>query len=1178
MNQTEHRLSLDTIKLTGFKSFVDATTIPLPSNQVAIVGPNGCGKSNIIDAVRWVLGEGSAKNLRGESMADVIFNGSINRKPLGKASVELVFNNPHGALGGAYAHYSKIAIRREVTRDGQSVYYLNNSRCRRRDIVDIFLGTGLGPRSYAIISQGTISRLIEAKPEELRVFLEEAAGISKYKERRRETETRINHTRENLDRLTDLREELGKQIEHLQRQAEAAERYKALKEQERRLRAELLGLRWQLWANHSEKLAIRIRDEDVRLQSLVADLRHLDAAIEKQRDDHVERNDALNDIQAAYYQAGGDVARLEQALQHQRQRAVQLQEDLQQAERALAEANGQLAEDEARLAHLTTELAALAPEAELAKLGLDKAREDLQNAEQSMQHWQHQWDDFNQQSSQASSEAQVQQTRIQHLERAMQAVQQRVEQLQKEEVTLKESLQRENTDVLTTEIAQIVVSEDTAKQALAAAIEQLSHQRQRVSEQQTGLNKSRQELQQLVGQFASQEVLQQAALGQQNQGIKGWLERHNLNKNNRLGEQVQVETGWEKATETVLGNYLQAICMTDFTDLVAALADFNKGNIALFATDREAQQAKAVTGADLLINKITAHCGVDSLLAGIYTAEDLASALAKRDKLQLHESIITRDGIWVGKNWLRVARDNDEKTGVLQRQQTLKNLTASIEQQKQLIASLEAGLQEAQSLLEHTEKSREGCQQKVGDVTRSLADMRAQLRVKEGRAEHMQQRLLQINREISDQEKRSSEADVDLQDARVKWQTALSAMEKHADRRSTLLLDKNRCQENVDSARKTLQIQRDQSHQLSLKKQTLHTELQTKQQHQIRLQQQITHCQKRFDEISAAASVSETPIATTQAELELALNARLVAENELTTARKTLQELEYQLREQEHARSEVEKTILALRSELEQTKLQHQELEIRQKTVIEQLQEADEALEVVLKNLPADANEEGWERKLQSTTHKIMQLGAINLAAIDEYTSQSERKTYLDAQHEDLLSALNTLEEAIRKIDRETRQRFKDTYDQVNNSFGALFPKIFGGGTASLVLTDADLLETGVTVMAQPPGKRNSTIHLLSGGEKALTAIALVFAIFKLTPSPFCMLDEVDAPLDDSNVVRFCNLVKEMAKEVQFIFISHNKVAIEMAEHLAGVTMKEPGVSRMVSVNMEEAIALAEVE
>jgi chromosome segregation protein len=1166
-------MRLKSIKLAGFKSFVDPTTVSFPSNLGCVVGPNGCGKSNIIDAVRWVMGESSAKNLRGENMTDVIFNGSINRQPIGQASIELIFDNTDGTVGGEYARFAEIAIRRKVTREAISEYYLNGTKCRRRDITDIFLGTGLGPRSYAIIEQGMISRLIESKPEELRVFIEEAAGISKYKERRRETENRMRRTLENLERLTDLRDELERQLQHLQRQAQAAERYTELKKEERLYKAQLQALQWRELDGKVKQHDVAIRDLEVKLESVIAEQRATDASIEKFRDQHTQLNDQFNEVQGRFYSVGADIARAEQTIQHQQERGRQLKEDLLQTERNYLQAKEHLDSDTDKQQRWSEEIEEIQPELEMAQGSEEETAAALLTAEEAMQEWQQQWDEFNQKALEPRQKAEVQQSRIQHLEQALQRIQQRISKLEEEKQGLSAGPVEQDIELLHEQLAEVDLQLEEQQHRLEQQSEQIQQRREQNTGLDSSLNDVRNQLQTLRGRSASLEALQQAALGRQQGAISDWLQQQGLAANQRLAENLKVASGWETAVETVLGDHLQAVCVDGIDAVASLLESFQQGSICLL--DNSAAVAADAELATTLASKIESGEQAKNLLAGIYTAADLPAALALRSQLAAHESVITADGLWLGANWLRVARGSDEQAGVLQRQQELEELNLAMEEAADRSEQMEQDLQAGRLALSELESQREELQRNSQSQNSRQNELRSELSAKQVRVEQISSRRDRINSEIDESREQFQLEQESLGEARMILSDAIENMQQDTSQRETLLATRDNCRTVLDQARQRARHDKDAAHQLAMRYQSLRAQLDSMSQNIDRTRSQAEQLAERLSGLKEGIAGADEPVEELKLELEAQLETRLLVEEELTEARRKVETVEHGLRESETGRSAIEVRAQQVRSELEKGRVEVQGLQVRRRALEEQLIESQYDLPTVLENLPEDANEKSWHENLDSIGRRVSRLGPINLAAIDEYKSQSERKTYLDAQNDDLVEALATLENAIHRIDKETRQRFKDTFDQVNTSLQELFPKVFGGGTAYLEMTGDDLLDTGIAIMARPPGKRNSTIHLLSGGEKALTAIALVFSIFRLNPAPFCMLDEVDAPLDDANVGRYARLVKEMSKSVQFIYITHNKIAMEMADQLLGVTMHEPGVSRLVTVDVEEAAELA---
>ncbi len=1167
-------MRLTKIKLAGFKSFVDPTTIHMPSNLIGIVGPNGCGKSNVIDAVRWVLGESSAKQLRGESMADVIFNGSTARKPVGHATIELVFDNSDGGLGGQYASYAEISIKRQVSRDGQSVYFLNGTRCRRRDITDIFLGTGLGPRSYAIIEQGMISRLIEAKPEELRVFLEEAAGISKYKERRKETESRINSTRENMARLTDLRNEIEKQLTHLQRQSKAAEKYKELKQEERQVKAEWLALRLRALEEAGGTQERAISERETRLEAVIADQRAMEAAIEKSRDAHTEANDAFNVVQGRFYGVGADIARLEQNIQHSKDTRQRQQQDLSQAEQAQQDVQLHIEQDSHSLTEMARTLEEGAPALEQAREAENEASSRLNDAEQSMQDWQLRWEDFNQRAAEPTRISEVERARIDQFDRHLGQLEQRRARLEEERATQSMGSLNEEID----QIAQLeTVAAETFQQQQLLVQEsagQLGSRRDQNQQLNHELAEARGQLQDTHGRLVSLQALQQAALGRNAGAVSDWLNGQGLGESPRLAQQVRIVPEWERALETVLGDYLEAVCVDGIDAVAGVLGGLQHGSLLLFDRGAASPAAGSAHNATALLSKVESSLPLGSLLNGVYCADSLQDALQLRTQLDTHESVITRDGVWLGRNWLRVARDADERQGVLAREKEIAELQSRIDTLKQRVGALEEAEAQGRAQLVELEQQRDTIQLELNSANRQHAELQAQLGAKRTRLTQAEARQAAVAQELEEIGTQISHDQEEQRTAPERLQQALDLMEANTQERAQLNARREELRHSLDAAREHARNCRNSTHELALRIESQRAARAGLEQNLQRMQEQQVALNERSVQLRAAVAAAEEPLAALAQELETWLARRIEVEAELTTARQHREAIEEELRHYEQERHNHEQLSQELRGALEQERLAWQEIKIRRQTLMEQLAETEIELQTLLAALPPEAEESVWHENMERIAARIQRLGPINLAAIDEFAEQSQRKTYLDAQHADLTEALETLENAIRKIDRETRTRFQETFDKVNGGLQAMFPRLFGGGQAHLELIGEDLLDTGIAIMARPPGKRISNIHLLSGGEKALTAVALVFAIFELNPSPFCMLDEVDAPLDDANVGRFCALVREMSERVQFIYITHNKTTMEMANQLTGVTMHEAGVSRLVSVDVDEAVQL----
>ncbi len=1171
-------MRLKQIKLAGFKSFVDPTTVPFPDNLTAIVGPNGCGKSNLIDAVRWVMGESSAKHLRGDSMTDVIFNGSTSRKPVGQASIELVFDNSAGTLTGEFASYAEIALRRTVTRDGQSNYFLNGTKCRRKDITGIFLGTGLGPRSYAIIEQGMISRLIESKPQELRQFLEEAAGISKYKERRRETETRIRHTRENMDRLSDIREELGKQIAHLQRQASAASKYKDFKHEERVLKGELSALKWKKFNQQVEQLSGEIQKLETELEARIADQCHADSDIEQTREKHIDISDQFNTAQGKFYGIGADIARLEQGIAHKKERQIQINQDYQQVEGSLNHALEQMTQDERALEELNGELIEIEPELEIQQQSLEHAQEILAELETEILAWEQDWETYNKLSADNSQKMEVERTRIQHFERVIERLAKRMESNEKESTSLQAEPVEEDVLSASVELSKLEEQTDSLSDIVENLFEDISIGRKQRRDKQSEINECRQKLQKTQSRHISLKALQSASLSSNDQGVENWLESNNLNNNKRLAQSINVDSGWESTVELVLGDYLEAVSVDSLEVFNQQITGLKSGSLCLVEPcDQQFTSSEPLTNSDplSLLSKVTNASSVSTILDSVLIADSIQQAFELRYSLTTNQSVVTKEGVWLSATWLRVAKKETDKKSVLEREKELEILTIELETLEEKMDDLDVQAEQQNDRLKDLETTWEEKQRLLSTTSKKYGDLRTQVGSQQAKLEQMVKRKDALVKEKSDLVSQMQIDEQSLSQSRVSLEKLVDAMADDLQRKESLNQHKEEKRHALDAAKNKARDSKDKSHELQLKVADLRAQINSNQSTNQRMHGQVSELQTRKLSLKEALDKANSPDDDLQLELEGALEKRIAAEKELADAREMLEEVEKAVRVFEKQRSEAEQSAQGVRSRLERLRMQWSENSTKQSTQEENIANHDENIQEIVAQLDDSATEEEWSDKLERIASKIQRLGAINLAAIEEHKEQSERKVYLDAQNEDLEEALESLESAIRKIDKETRTRFKETFEKVNSGMKELFPKVFGGGHAYLEMTGEDLLDTGVTVMARPPGKRNSTIHLLSGGEKALTALSLVFSIFRLNPAPFCMLDEVDAPLDDANVGRFCNLVKEMSEHLQFIYITHNKVSMEMAQSLAGVTMQEPGASRLVSVDVDEAAELA---
>ena len=1164
-------MRLSTIKLSGFKSFVDPTVLHLPTNMTGVVGPNGCGKSNIIDAVRWVMGESSASRLRGDSLTDVIFSGSAARKPVSQASVELIFDNSDHTISGEFAAFNEISVKRLVSRDGQSNYYLNGTKCRRRDITDLFLGTGLGPRSYSIIEQGMISQIIEARPEDLRVYLEEAAGISKYKERRKETETRIRHTRENLDRLNDLREEIGKQLEHLRRQAKQAEQYQGLQEERRVKDAEWKALEYRNLDGRLSGLREALSREETKLQQLIAEQREAESNIETGRVRREEASEALSRAQAEVYQVGSTLARLEQQIQHQREMAQRLHKARDETRQALAELGQHIGNDEARLMVLREAVENAEPKLEQLQEENEFRQEGLRDAETALHDWQQRWEAHNRNASEATRSGEVERTRVDYLDRQILEADRRRDTLTTERAGL-------DADALAEAFEQLQLQHEAQTAALDELNEQVEQRKEAASalqerqrSSQSELAEVRKQAQAARGRLSSLETLQQAALGQEQGAAVAWLKARGLDSAARVGERITVENGWENAVESALGQLIEGVLVDAPEALVDALGELGEGRIALVSgAEGEAEFAPTSLAA-----RVQGPLAIRRLLARLHGAEDLAAARDLQRRLGDSDSVITRGGERLGEGWVRVSRSGAAKQGALLREREIVTLREQIESLHEREGELERQLGAFREQLLAAEQQREEAQRTLYLAHRGVSELAGQLQSQRGKLESARARIERIESEMAQVLETLDNCREQAGEARVRLEDAVSSMGDLETTRQALEGERRQLTEARDLARDAARNVRDSMHALALTLESQRAQVVSLSQSLERMSAQRGQLDSRLGELHSQLDDGDTPVQTLEAEHQNALGERVRVDRVLAEARAQLDGIDAELRTREQTRHQRDEQALAQRERITQRKLDQQALVLS----AEQLQQAVEkggfVLEDLVNTLPDDARIGEWEQAVQQIDTRMRRLEPVNLAAIHEYGEASQRSEYLESQNVDLTTALETLEDAIRKIDRETRGRFKDTFDRVNAGVQALYPRLFGGGHAYLELTGEDLLDTGVTIMARPPGKRVSSISLLSGGEKAMTAVALVFAIFQLNPAPFCLLDEVDAPLDEANVGRLANMVKEMSEKVQFLFVSHNKATMEAAEQLSGVTMREPGVSRLVSVDLAEAARLA---
>ncbi|VFR19976.1 Chromosome partition protein smc [plant metagenome] len=1167
------------IKLAGFKSFVDPTAIPVPSQLVGVVGPNGCGKSNIIDAVRWVLGETKASELRGESMQDVIFSGSGNRKPAARASVELVFDNAEGRAVGQWSTYAEIAVRRVLTRDGTSSYYVNNQQVRRRDIHDIFLGTGLGSRGYAIIGQGMINRLIEAKPEELRVYLEEAAGVSRYKERRRETENRLSDTRENLTRVEDILRELGSQLERLESQAEVARQYRELEADGERKQHLLWFQRETAAKKERAQKALEIEQAQTELEGAVAALRTDEAALESRRQAHYAASDAVHTAQGALYEANAQVSTLEAEIRHVVDSRNRLQARRVQLQQQIDEWRAQQEHCTEQIAQSEEELAEGAARAEVSQAAAADAQTLLPDAERRVREAAASRDEMRSALAKVEQSLALAAQAQRDADRQLQSLEQRRERLEQE---LRE-LQAPDPVRLEELAGAKAVAEDQLHEAQETLAELEARVPQADAERSSAQQAAQAEAQSLAKLDARLAALSKLQEDVQKQGtLEPWLARHELAGLGRLWQKLHIEPGWETALESALRERMAGLEVRNLDWARAFAEDAPPARLAFYQLPVPAAVPAPPAGLTPLASllRIT-DPALRTLLAdwlrNVYTTPDLAQALGARASLPEGAVLVVKSGHLVDAHSVRFYAADSEQAGMLARQQEIENLQREIKAQQLIADQSRSAVARAEAGWQQVSQALAPARQRVSEVTRRLHDLQLEHSRLQQQAQQTGERAARLREDMEEIGVQQEE----LRAAREEAEARFESLDEELGEKQSVFADAEIAGEDLaaqaEAARARLRELERAAQEADFTERGLRARIVDLQRNQQLAAEQTRRAGVELEQLQEDLAVLDASAA--EAGLQDALELRAEREESLSRARIELDDLSAQLRSADEERLQRERSLEPRRARIMELQLQEQAARL----AIEQFAEQLDARQVDRDALAADLEtlDESWRRvnwlqsEVQRISRQIESLGSVNLAALDELNTARERKGFLDSQHADLNEAIETLEDAIRKIDRETRALLQETFETVNGHFGDLFPRLFGGGEAKLIMTGEEILDAGLQVMAQPPGKRNSTIHLLSGGEKALTATALVFALFKLNPAPFCLLDEVDAPLDDANTERYANLVSSMSEQTQFLFISHNKIAMQMAKQLVGVTMQEQGVSRIVAVDIDSAVQWA---
>ena len=1171
-------MRLTQINLAGFKSFVDPTRIPVPGQLVGIVGPNGCGKSNVIDAVRWVLGETSARHLRGETMQDVLFNGSGERQPVHRASVELMFDNSLGKAAGQWSSYAEISIKRILQRDGDSSYHINNIHVRRRDVADIFLGTGLSSRAYAIIEQGMISRVIEAKPEELRIFLEEAAGVSKYRERRRETELRLKDTRENLLRVDDIRLELDKQIEHLQAQAKVAQRYHELQGELRTTQSLVWLTRKQEAASSRNRHAREIERLGIELEAETAQLREAEKRLEELRSQHYRASDDMHAAQGALYEANAEVARIEQHIAHVRDNRQRVEHQLVTLRAQLDHSQSQLATAHKSLSEWRDEKARADGQVAACAGRVAHESETLPVAEEAYRATNNRRDESQRNLALAEQALQVEQTKLGHAQRLLEQLTHRRERLLEEQASLPapdttamEQLRHEMQTIehaLNEQRATLVQKEELLpqlEQNLRDRNDMLDVATQRV----TGIEARIQAVRQLQDRLA------------RGADMEGWLATRGLDQAPRLWQGITIEPGWEDALEAVLRERLNGIALDRIENSAAWLKDAPPGKMTVIDARSvvAAAASAAVGGVAPLLRYVTCRDSrlqpvLAEWLHHVFVVIDAAAGLGLRERLPAGAMLVSREGHIFTRHSVSFHAPDSELHGVLSRQREIERLQDAIGAEHAQLAGIQTAVAAAEQEIEQRKSELSALRQAVDDAQRHHHRLQIETLQLSEQVQRLTQRGEQITSELQEIAAQTATETGHRQSA----EASLSRLQREAvEFRGQLELasDLYRRAESVLSLQRHALQKAQHEHQEAL------FSLRTSDSKIIEIEYSIEVLSGNISSLNEGLEVQQKELAgyderPWHEQLQQILEARAQREQALARARDALEGMESRLKEVEQERFGCEQKLNPLRERISEVKLKEQEARLIEEQFARQLADAGAREEELKALLEKGARSGALQNEINRLNEEITALGAVNLAALEELRTGQERKNYLDAQSLDLNEAMTTLEDAIRRIDRETRERLQQTFDEVNRHFGQMFPALFGGGIAKLMLTGEEILDSGVHVIAQPPGKKNTTIQLLSGGEKALTALALVFAIFQLNPAPFCLLDEVDAPLDDNNTERFCDLVKKMSAQSQFLFISHNKITMEIANQLLGITMQEPGVSRVVAVDIEEAMKLTE--
>ena len=1161
-------MKLEKIKLVGFKSFPDQVTIDILSNVTAVVGPNGCGKSNIVDAVSWALGH-DAREMRAAYADDVIFSGTGGRRAMGLASVELLFDNADNTAGGQYASYNQISIRRSVDRSRESKYFINNTRCRRRDIHDMFANTGLGTHGYAIIEQGMISRIIEAKPDEMRLYIEEVAGIAKYRDRKRDAEIRMRHTRENLARVRDILDEIDKQLRKLKRQAGDAERFKRLKEQRHELSIRVLALEYRQYDEQRRHYEKQLSELRLKLESNQTKITAAETQTQKLRLAQDEWNEKLNKTNESFYALNAEIAGIEQDIANRRKNLEQLSQEQEAIEQAVQKCEARDETQQQRRSQLRQKLRTVKQAISRANEKMEAYRQQLSEAEQKQSQLRSEWDSHHSSGKEVLDNVEVYRVKIDYCVAELNSIQNRKSEITEYQATIqphdaKTQLAQESHELQTLE--QTLSLHEQSIQDHNSAAAQLQSQ---VDDTLKDTHEAGIYVQDLRGRLASLIALQEEASEQAPEDLTNWLHKHNLSDVKKVVDHLEVEAGWEKAVEQVLGYMLSGMEVDALDNYIKISPEIKAGRLTMI----ESATPSADITQDSLAIKIKNSATIQSLLAHIYIADDLHLAMQRRAQLAPYESLVTAEGLWLGKHWMQLHR-NYEQNGILSRRREIEQLQSEIATADKKVNDLHAQTESLRDRLQVCEQVREQIRLKFQTCMNDISDIKLQMQQTEIKIKQDNDLMQNLDNELT----RLSERETNMQKQhdilQKDCEQATALASGHDSSSSALEQQRVESEEAVVATRNQISEQQRQLHEIEIEQHSFITELKGLDEATEQNRQQRTDLMHRRKAMYEALQKSREPISQQQVEIQGLINQRDEFEATISECNTTIKDRQSRIHELEMQHKSLHEARENMQSQRQQLHGSHQAAAARCSDLRQKLSDVDSAPEQLVDGKEAEDLTQ-VRADLEKVEQKISRMGSINLIAIEEFEELRARKSYLDNQNQDLVSALESIQKAIDKIDHESKEKFKDTFEQINDKLNIIFNRLFNGGYARLELVEKNWLEGGVSIMVYPPGKKLSSMRLLSGGEKALSALAVVFAIFELRPAPFCILDEVDAPLDENNILNFCKLINDMSEKVQFMIITHSRLTMESVNTLIGVTMAEPGISRLVSVNIEEAAQIA---